>query len=460
MRRRGLPSLPPVLLVLLFATLWFAGGSSRNEVPGQILVQFVTWGTLFLAVLLAPPPASDTKAVLWLLVAIALVPLVQLIPLPPAIWQALPGHAALSEAARVSGQAQPWRPIAVVPGATLNALFALATPAAVLLLVAGLKESSRGWLLGLIVALVTGAALVGLVQFSGNRFEQPLIGYRYDVSGIFGNRNHFALFLAIGCMAVFAWSLGKSRGIGWRGALALGLPVLFVLTALASGSRAGTAATFAALILGPLTVRENIRGLLIGRPRWVVPTLIAGSLLLAASAITLSFVSGRADSIDRAVGGQIAEDMRARGLPTILTITRDHFPVGIGMGGFDPVFRRYEPFELLKPTWFNQAHNDVLAAVLEGGLPGLLVLLLAVFWWLHASVVVWRPLRKHDPVAGQIVRARFGSAVLALVFVASLVDYPGRAPLMSATTALAAALLAWGWTTRRPSSLPQAERPI
>lgn len=456
----GRPSLFSILLIMLFAVLWFAGGSSRGEVPGQIAVQLAAWSAMVLTVLLAPRLACDNRDPLRLLAAIALVPLVQLVPLPPAVWQALPGHGGLAEAARLSGEAQPWRPIAVVPGATLNAVFALAVPAAVLLLAGGLKETSRAWLPGLIVALAVAAAFVGLIQFSGNRFEQPLIGYRYDVSGIFGNRNHFALFIAVGCLAIPVWALGKRSGPGWRGAVALGLPVLLVVTVLASGSRAGMAIMAAALVFGPLTVRENIRRLLTGRPRWAAPVLATGALLLIVAAVALSFTSGRADSINRAIGGEVTEDMRARALPTVLTMTYDYFPVGIGLGGFDPVFRRYEPFNLLKPTYFNQAHNDLLAVVLEGGLLGLLVLLAAVIWWVRASFVVWRQIGRHDDAVGQIMRGRFGSAALGLVLAASLVDYPVRAPLIAATVALNAALLAWGRAARRPLSLPLRERPI
>ena len=460
MHRYGRPSPFFVLLVLLFGVLWFTGGSSRADVPGQIPVQLTSWTVLVIAIILAPRPARDTRDPFLLLAAIALAPLVQLIPLPPVLWQMLPGHAGLAEAARLTGQHQPWRPIAVIPGSTLNAAFSLATPAAILLLLGAFDEKARAWLPGLIVVLAVATSLVGLMQFSGNRFDQPLIGYRYDVSGIFGNRNHFALFLAVGCLAVPVWALGNRKGPGWRGAVALGLPVLLVLTVLASGSRAGTAAIVLALVLGPLAVRENIRRLLAGLPRWTAPALIASALLLVTASVAVSFTSGRADSINRAMGGQVTEDMRARALPTVLTITRDYFPVGIGIGGFDPVFRRYEPFDLLKPTYFNQAHDDLLAALLEGGLLGLLVLVAAIIWWLRSSFIVWRSIGRHDDALGPIIRARFGSAALGLIFGASLVDYPARAPLTAATIAVVAALLAWGKAARRMPSLPSAERRI
>src|SRR3546814_14825252 len=78
--------------------------------------------------------------------------------------------------------------------------------------------------------------------------------------------------------------------------------------------------------------------------------------------------------------------MRARGLPTVLSMIAAYFPAGAGFGGFDPIFRLHEPFRLLKPTYFNHAHNDFLEVVLDGGLPAALLLLVAIGWYAIASI--------------------------------------------------------------------------
>lgn len=448
------------LLFALFAVLWCVGGSSRIDVAGQPLVLATAWLIMIIVILSAPRPSTENRNPMMVLAAIALVPLVQLVPLPPTLWQMLPGHEWMTEASQMSGEAQPWRPIAVAPGVTLNAFFSLIVPATVLMLASALKEKSRAWLLGMIIALATAAAIVALIQFSGNRFQQAMIGYRADISGNFGNRNHFGLFLSCACLALPIWALSKPSGLGWRVPVALCLSVLFVLTVLASGSRAGLAAAGVALVMGPLAVREQIRSQLSTRPRWVIPAIGIGALSVVSLATAVSFKLGRADSINRLIGGDLGDDMRSRALPTVIKITKDYFPFGIGVGGFDPVFRRYEPFALLKPTYFNQAHNDILSTLLEGGLLGLCVLLAAILWWGRASLSVWRTVDRNDGGRNTIMLGRFGSGTLGLALGASLVDYPGRAPLSAATFALAAAMLAWAEAKRRQKSLPPVERPI
>lgn len=129
--------------------------------------------------------------------------------------------------------------------------------------------------------------------------------------------------------------------------------------------------------------------------------------------------------------------MRSRGLPTVLSMIRTYFPAGTGMGSFDPMFRLHEPFILLKPSYFNHAHNDWLEIALDAGVPGMLVLLVAMGWWVWASVAAWRA----EPSSGR-ERARLGSSLLLLVMVASAFDYPARTPMIMAMVAVAAAWLA------------------
>ncbi len=81
---------------------------------------------------------------------------------------------------------------------------------------------------------------------------------------------------------------------------------------------------------------------------------------------------------------------------------RTYFPVGSGLGGFDPLFRMHEPFELLKPTYFNHAHNDWLEIALDAGGAGIALLFGSILWWGMASARAWRS-------ADGSVTARLGS---------------------------------------------------
>ena len=279
------PGLPFVLLAVLLTTLWFAGGASRGDALGQVVARGVSWALIVTMLLTRVRPTfGQPHPALLLLLAMAAIPLIQLIPLPPALWQMLPGRQAFADAATLSGQAQPWRPWSIVPGATANAAASLIVPLATFLVVTGLSDREREWLPGTLLLFVTASTLIGLLQFSGSTFNNPFINDTLgQVSATFANRNHFALFMAMGVVLAPVWGFGGGR-IHWRAPATLGLVLVFLLTILASGSRAGLGLGVIALLLGLLLSRENMRNALARYPRWVFPSLIAGLLAIVAIA--------------------------------------------------------------------------------------------------------------------------------------------------------------------------------
>lgn len=432
------PSLSLTLLTVFLALLWIAGGASRADAAGQILVRGGAAAILIVLCLFGERPDFGQGRPVWLLLGAALVlALVQLIPLPPGLWQAMPGRTLLKEAAVVSGQQQSWRPWSIAPGATINAAFSLVVPFTVLILVTGLKEVERAWLPALLLGLVTAGMLLGLLQFSGAHFNNPLINDTPgEVSGNFANRNHFAVFLAMGCLIAPVWALLDRREPGWRAPAALCLMILSILVILASGSRAGILAGGLALGLGLATVWRSIRRVLQQYPRWVSFALPGAAVALVFLFVAISVAAGRAVSVDRAFALDQGQDMRTRGLPTVLAMIREYFPFGSGLGGFDAVFRMHEPFTLLKPTYFNHAHNDLLEGVLDGGLWGAVLLLVALGWWARASERAWRA-----GASGRNALPKLGSAILLMVIIASAFDYPARTPMMMAVMVIAAVWL-------------------
>lgn len=445
------PSLYVILLCLFLGVLWAAGGASRADALGQVVVRAAAATVLVVVMLFGDRPIlARVRPVFFFLLAALSLAFIQLAPLPPDIWQALPGRAMLAEAAAASGQPQPWRPWSIVPGATANAAASLIVPITTLILLAGLTRQERRWLPGVTLCLIVAATMVGLLQFSSPGFDNPFVNDDVgQVSGTFANYNHFALFLAVGCMLAPVWAFLNGQVPGWRAALAGGLVALFTLTLLASGSRAGTALGGLALVIGLTLVRRPIGQALARHPRWVFPAMVVAIVALVAVVVLVSVASERAVSINRAIAVDPWQDMRRRGLPTVLEMVRTYFPFGAGLGSFDPIFRMHEPFELLKPTYFNHAHNDLLEIVLDAGLPGLLLQGAALGWWGWASVRAWRagPAMRH-------VMPRLGSAVLLLVLLASVVDYPARTPLIMALVVLAAVWLSEDVDERPASALP------
>lgn len=447
------PTASFVLLSGFLIVLCAAGGASRADVWGQVVVRAAAWICLILALVFGDGPAAKATGPVAVLMSAAIaLALLQIVPLPPSIWQMLPGRGVFGSAALLSGQSQPWRPWSIVPDATLNALSSLIVPAVVLLLMLGLTRRERAWLPSLVLALIALSTLIGLLQFSGAHLDNPLINDELgQVSGTFANRNHFALYLACGCLLAPVWAFMEERRMHRRGPLAFALLLLFALTILASGSRAGMLVGLLAMCLGLLLSRQGIRRELRRAPKWVVRVLIFVVVGIIAAVILTSVAANRAESINRTIALGVGEDMRSRGLPVVLDMIGHYFPFGSGLGGFDPLFRLHEPMALLKPTYFNHAHNDFLEIVLDAGLPGLLLLLAALGWWAQATFRAWR--EKADRYH---VMPRLGSAMLLLIMLASLVDYPARTPMIMAIVVIAAVWLSDHAQPASASALPRS----
>lgn len=447
---RRKPSLAFVLWCAFLAILWLAGGASRSDLSGQIVSRLAAVIALILIVAFGPKPTLRPVAPLcWLIVAAVVLVILQLIPLPPSLWMALPGRALFNEA--VTGLQQPWRPLSIVPSATINALVSLLIPIAALMLIVTMRAEERATIFPTLLLMIGASVLLGLFQITGVGFNNPLINDSRDlVSSSFANRNHFALLLAIGCLILPVWAFDNHRHPRGRSAIGLGASLVVVLTILATGSRAGIALGVLGFGIGLMLAQAGIRRQLRHAPKWVAPALAALVVSIVAGTVVASIAADRAVSIQRLLDTDTGFDMRRRGLPTVWAMIRDYFPVGAGLGTFDPVFRIHEPFALLKPTYFNHAHNDFLEVVLDAGLPGLLLLTAGLAWWIGASVRVWR-----GAANTRNMLPRLGSAMLLLIIGASLFDYPARTPMIMALMMVAAAWLSEGRSRSDLVALPE-----
>lgn len=427
--------LPFALVAVLLGCLWLAGGASRADVIGQVIVRAASWAILIAFVLFGPRPSLiEVRTVAALVFAAVALTALQLVPLPPAAWTELPGREVLTRAVAVLGEEQPWRPVSMSPGATVNALSSLIVPVVALLLAAPLSRSEHWRTATILLGLVVASSLLGLLQFSGSHFDHPLINdVTGSVSGSFANRNHLALFAGIGCILAPSWAFRDGHGARWKPWTALGLTILFLLIILATGSRTGMLVGGLGIVIGLAIVRRPLASALRRLPRrWTVAAITAtvGGLVLA---IVASIALDRAVSVDRATTTVINDELRIQAFPVIVEMAKLYFPVGSGIGAFDPVYRIHEPSALLNIRYLNHAHNDLLEVVLDAGLPGLLILATAVGWWFWRSATVW--LRDAGSDASL---ARMGSGILLLVLIASVTDYPARTPMIMAVVVIAA----------------------
>jgi O-antigen ligase len=117
-------------------------------------------------------------------------------------------------------------------------------------------------------------------------------------------------------------------------------------------------------------------------------------------------------------------------------MARDFLPFGSGFGTFESVFNMYEPAWMLTSRYMNQAHNDAMQLVIEGGVPALAIAGTGLLWLAWSG---WSRLRSSQREAHAFAVLCCGSVILWLA--ASVVDYPLRTPLAAMLVATLTALL-------------------
>lgn len=431
-------------LVLSMVTLVTAltGGSSQATTPALALLRPVLALALVTTIML--PDGRDwrgLRAPATILALFALSMLLQLIPLPSRWWLGLAGHARYALAVEASGASA--LPLSLSPDLTLNSLFALMPAAVVIAAYAAMRPAHR-WATAWLAAGVAGLSLIFAIgQIGGQGVGLYLYRGQQDyVAGLLANRNHQAVLLAsaLPVLAVLARAVIGRRHGRLTAIVLAGLAIVMLPMILLTGSRQGLAlaalALFCAVPLLPLpAVRPGAPSSLSRR------TILVALLGLVGALVVIALLSGRAASIERLWGaGGVEGDPRLLNWPTVMAMTRDFFPTGIGYGAFDPVHRGFEPDAVLNAGYFNHAHNDLLEVVLTGGLPGALLAVSFVGFLIARGAAVFGRDAATSRRSAYLDRA--GLIVTVLFLLASLVDYPLRAPIVDIVVALAVCWLA------------------
>lgn len=366
----------------------------------------VVAGSVVLAVAVRPR-LGGTALLRWLdlpLGVVAALALATLVPLPPAAVDRLSPHlAAFNAAYRVDAglasvqSVRGARPLALSPASTA---YACLVAGAVLLLFwtcrsalehGGARRIARGiaWL-GLaasLLAIVQRAVSPGRIYGWWTPLEpgaQPF--------GPMANRNHFATWLLVALPVAVGYLAAhfQSHARHWRGpagvmrwlrrfdtrAIWLAAAAAFMLVALVqSRSRAAAGSLIVAGLFG-FWVR---RGAPSAGARWAVILFLGVASAALAAWANLGMLLQRFD--DLAIEGASGRLVIWR---DTLTIIRDFWVAGVGLGGYATAMVVYQ--STAREVFFNHAHNQYLQLATEGGL--LLTLPAAV-----AVVAFWRAAR-------------------------------------------------------------------
>jgi hypothetical protein len=431
------------LIVLLGLPLAAAGGSARADSAAQAIARLAAIAVLAASVWpLDLAPLKRYRAFLAGTALAYLLLTLQLVPLPPEWWAALPGRAPYVEIVRLSGRVV-WRPLSVSPDLTVNALFAMLPASAALVAALFLDMRGRIRLALALAMLASGSALLGLIQLAGG--GQTL--HLYDPStgdspvGLFANPNHHAAFLAALLPAVGA-SAGLRLRSGARSGTTLGAGlgavILVMLTILLTGSRMGLLLGVVGLAGAIVTFRAaagRINAFHHQRSRFIALGITIAAITGLAGAAVQGGATHRLAASDR------LSEIRVAILPPLTKAATAFMPLGAGFGTFDPVYRRFEPDELLSTVYLNEAHDEPMQIAIEGGVPGLALLGLFLLWWARSA---WRIVRWRARASRRRALAIAALTATIVLMLSSLVDYPLRTPLCGALFAIACVEMARG----------------
>lgn len=440
--RFGKPSITLVALALFAAVVAVTGGSSRPDIGWLIVLRPVSVLCIVTMLLAGRTDWRTIRPLPLLLGLFAATIAIQLVPLPPALWYGLPGRESYDAVARILSGTDLWHPLAISPDRAWNSLIALLTPLGMLIGFAALDDDQRRLLLWPLLGLVAFTMILGVAQIAGGE-ASPLYWYRVSgrgqLIGLLANRNHQAALLALALPLLRAWTLfpaPRHQTARARKITALVVGVIILLYILVLGSRAGLVLAPVGLICAFLVEPSLGNDRLSRRHRLMI---VAGVFAAIAAIVVVALSTDRAIAIHRAATDDLSTEGRLAALPTLLHIITQTFPFGTGFGSFVPVYASYEPDTLLKTSYFNNAHNDLIELIITGGLPALLVFLAFLGWWAWAS---WRTISSTAPRSWRALQRAAALAILILLL-ASLTDYPLRTPLLGAVFTILCCWLAY-----------------
>lgn len=414
---------------LLALTLLIGGaGGSFPRIEMLLAVSSIALAAYFLLLRRSWRFPRLTALALWVLMLSLLLPVLQLVPLPPDIWQRLPGRQLVIETDAALGWSR-WRPLTLDIEGTIRSLLAMLPAAAIFIGCMFLPWKARCQLLWIILAGTLVTVLLGIAQLaSGGSFTPFASGHLGYPVGLFVNRNHNAALLLVAML--IAASLGGmqiARGgprVPWVIAT-LSAIVTFAIVAVGTTSRM-------ALILLPVALAGSF--LLLFYRQSTSRLLLTSALVLSAVASLLFASTG----LDRAVARFSGlADPRLDYWTDIRWALETYGLAGTGFGTFVPVHKSAESLEAVVPQTTNHAHNDYLEILLEGGVPAIVVFMLFGAVLVMISIRIFRTKLRLE----QVLALGAAAGGIGLLLAWSFVDYPLRMASLSAVFAVLFSML-------------------
>jgi O-antigen ligase len=359
----------------------------------------------------------------------------QLVPLPPALWSHLPGRGSVAEGFRMLGLPLPWLPLSLEPYKTIGSALWLLPAAAVLAGIVVLGAYRSSWLAWVLAAVSIVSVAIGALQLVGGEHASA---YFYQITnigamtGFFANANHLATLLLATVpflAALYLNALNKGRSLKKSSGLLVvlaGTGAVIVVGLAGATSIAGAGLALPVAAASVLLILSRKRRV----PGWsaaLLALLLAGSVAAAFAAPFNNNLTGERS--------HTSEDSRRTSFALTARAAGEYLPFGSGVGTFQQVYRQHEDPASVGRFFMNHAHGDYLELALETGIPGILVVLVFLLWWLRRTFVLWTR-EDGDPFA------RAATIAIGAMLAHSVVDYPLRTAAMSAVFAMCCGLIA------------------
>ena len=432
----------PVYLLLCLLIGGSAQGVWTNGFLQLIGLAIIAWAAVDRS---DEPLQQPARQLFWLLIAGLAVVAVQLVPLPASTWPHLGGRAQIAEDYRLLGFAVPSRPLSLAPYNALATVMTLIPAIAMFCAIVRLRASRPSLLVFALLAGAFAGVFLGALQVSAADprasswylYRQSSFGL---ATGFFANANHMAMLLLIALPFLAALVVAAKGAAVQRYsaavALAAGAALVLIVGIALNRSLAGYGLAIPVLVTSALLTMPAKSAL---RRGIAMAAVVFGIVALAA--LAWSPVG------ERTLGTTSSVQSRAVIMATTAEATKDFLPFGSGLGTFRGVYQLYEDHQRIDAVRVNHAHNDYLELVLELGLPGIVLMLCFLGWWVRA---VWRAWRYTN--AGPYARA--ASIASAVLLAHSLVEFPLRTAALSVCFAMCLALLVEG---RAPRSRERAD---
>lgn len=426
----------------VFLVLWvLLGGAAPTN--NLVFLVLALSGSAMIAVCVMQGGVASWRSLSWaarsMMLFFCLMPVLQLIPLPPAVWQSLPGRGLPTDVLAAVGVANEWRPLTLSVNPTFRTALIFFWLASFMLSLLQLSLQQWHRMFGILVALGLLNVAIGIVQvISGDPslqlYDNAFVPY---MNGLFANKNHTGLFIDLTFLAGYFWVFRDPREGRRRLGLVLPIAAILFVALLVTFSRA-------AVVLGVVAI--GLIGVLASGGRLTGRARLIAVLAVPATAIVLVGI-GSTDLVDRSLlrFGGVGGDERWLFARWSWPLVGAYFPFGTGIGAFTAVFPPHEQLAWVKPTYVNHVHDDYLEQLIEVGVA-------APIAWLLGLAAIVGPVRAawadRTSTAGRL--ALIGAGMLFLIAAHSTVDYPLRRPGIAVTfmVALAAVLRISGFAER------------